>query len=71
MENEYKELLKEQYVLFRHLNISFEDQDRMTNEDRRFIIDQFIKERQAEIDASSGSSNSNSNDLPPSGGLVD
>lgn len=68
IEKEYQELLREQYILFRHLRISFADQDRLTSEDRRFLIEEFIKEKQAEAEASSSSKKSSSYNLPPSGG---
>lgn len=66
IEKEYKELIKEQYILFRHLNISLIDQDKLTSEDRRALIQEFIDERQAQIDAANKSSSYN---VPTFGGL--
>lgn len=56
MEKEYNELLREQYILFKYLNISLVDQSRMTSEDRKFLIEELIKEKEAEAEASKGKS---------------
>lgn len=53
MEKEYNELLREQYILFKYLNIGLLDQDKMTSEDRKFLIEELIKEKEAEAEASS------------------
>jgi hypothetical protein len=46
--------LREQYILFRHFHMSLADQDRLTSEDRRVLIEQLIKEREQEAQAAKG-----------------
>jgi hypothetical protein len=50
----YQDLLREQYILFRHFHMSVADQDRLTSEDRRTLIEKLVKEREDEARASSG-----------------
>lgn len=54
IEAEYQDLLREQYILFRHFHMSVADQDRLTSEDRRTLIERLAKEREEEAKAASG-----------------